>query len=534
MTPELPTRRQLINRFSVQWEPIAAYLTWQRNRIVTLMDHLIRGSLPFVKWSIAKLFFRQQASLPHAFDRNYPLLWLSGQDAWTLGDLIEGGLSVFGTTGSGKSTCIANLAASMLDAGYGGIVLTVTREDKAHWQWLARKTGRESSLILLSPGGPWRFNFLDHFHKQERFVENVVDLFLTVLEVGEREQRQGLDQPFWRDQQRTLLRNLVSLCSLALGRVSLPEMHGILKTAPQRPSDPEDVIWQSESYCYQLVNKLEYLPLSAAQKREAAMNRDYWFKEFAGLAERTRSVVVASVAALFDLFLRDPLYTLFCTETTITPEATHEGAVIVVDMPTLVDGVMARYCNVLMKYLWQRATQKREVGPHTRPVFCYSDENARHAVAADGHFSAISRRSRAINVILSQNYSGYIETMGKEAADTLLANYQCACYFCLDHITANYAANMIGKDWQERGYSGLSASGLGLPSLSQGESDRFEWTVPPIQFQLKKAVHPILQRRPSFFKMGAFSLIQAKTIYIHAYRSCFSLANRRQTSLTNH
>jgi hypothetical protein len=32
-------------------------------------------------------------------------------------------------------------------------------------------------------------------------------------------------------------------------------------------------------------------------------------------------------------FLKGPLHTLFCTETNIIPEITHEGAILIVDLP---------------------------------------------------------------------------------------------------------------------------------------------------------------------------------------------------------
>ena len=70
-------------------------------------------------------------------DRRALIKW-NNAEPWTIGDSFEG-VQVFGDTGSGKSSTSAKvLAASMLRAGYGGLVLTVKPEDSTDWkQWLA-------------------------------------------------------------------------------------------------------------------------------------------------------------------------------------------------------------------------------------------------------------------------------------------------------------------------------------------------------------------------------------------------------------
>lgn len=77
-----------------------------------------------------------------AYDVRTPLLRLSDRDVWTVRDSFEG-TQIFGATGSGKTSGSgATLARAFLKAGYGGLVLTVKREEAGQWrQWLAEAGG---------------------------------------------------------------------------------------------------------------------------------------------------------------------------------------------------------------------------------------------------------------------------------------------------------------------------------------------------------------------------------------------------------
>ena len=83
------------------------------------------------------------------WDDQRTLIKWNNREPWTIGDLFEG-VQVFGDSGSGKSSTSAKvLAASMLRAGYGGLVLTVKPEDSTDWkQWLV-ENGREQDGIFF-------------------------------------------------------------------------------------------------------------------------------------------------------------------------------------------------------------------------------------------------------------------------------------------------------------------------------------------------------------------------------------------------
>jgi len=86
--------------------------------------------------------------------------WGNGQ-AFRLTD-AQTGVSVFGATGSGKTSGVAkHLALGYLANDFGGLVLCAKKEERYQWQQWAKDAQREQDLIIVDASGRARFNFLD-------------------------------------------------------------------------------------------------------------------------------------------------------------------------------------------------------------------------------------------------------------------------------------------------------------------------------------------------------------------------------------
>jgi hypothetical protein len=82
-----------------------------------------------------------------------PLLDLSRHDLWTVRDACAG-ILIFVDTGSGKTSGSGqSIAAAMLRAGFGGLVLTIKGNETERWREYAARWGRESDLIVFSSEG---------------------------------------------------------------------------------------------------------------------------------------------------------------------------------------------------------------------------------------------------------------------------------------------------------------------------------------------------------------------------------------------
>lgn len=433
------------------------------------------------------------------FDLEQPLVSFSKHDAWRIKDACEG-THIFGATGSGKTTGSGQtIAKAFLRAGFGGLVLTAKPDECALWQRYARETGREESLIVVSPSQPYRFNFLDYEFRRPGvgagITQNLVSLFYNVIEAAERTSGQSNDR-FWRDAGKQLLSYAIDLLTIAKERVSLPELYDIITTAPQSMADINSEAWQAQSFCCKCLQEGEAKPKPPAVERDFAFAAKYWLAEFPQLAEKTRSIIVTSFTSMARELMSRSMYELFCSDTNIVPELTHEGVLMVIDLPVKEYSDAGRFAQLLFKYIWQRATERREVSINPRPVFLWADEAQFFTTDYDVMFQTTARSARAATVYLTQNLPIYYKLLGgadggKAAADALLGNFQTKIFHANgDQVTNQWAAELFAKNWQFRASTGLSESGgdTGSPfgggksQRSSTSSQMLEYEVLPREF----------------------------------------------------
>ena len=241
------------------------------------------------------------------------------ENFWCLKDAFEG-VQILGGTGSGKSSGSGQaLARAFLESNLGGLVLTAKTDEVLAWKEYARATGRETDLLIVEPGAPHRFNFLRYELKRPGagagHTENLVNLFSSVLEASERRQGQGGggDQ-YWQRTVKQLLRNAVDLAVLAADDLDLPSLYRIITSAPRSIAEAASAEWRKDSVCFTLIEVAEAKAAGKSRQSDFELTRDYFLREFPGLAVETRSVIVSTFTSMADCFLRGLLRDLFCTD----------------------------------------------------------------------------------------------------------------------------------------------------------------------------------------------------------------------------
>lgn len=368
----------------------------------------------------------------------HPLLMMTPHDPWTVADACEG-TQIFGATGSGKTSGSgAAIARAMLLAGFGGLVLTAKPDEKDLWKKHAEATGRAADVIVFGVDQPHRLNFLDYERErcQRRtggatITENLVALFGEVLEVVDRDGGGGRSSqdPFWARALRQLLRNAIDLSVLTNGSVALSDIAEVIMSAPTDPDDLLDPAWVANSVCCAWLMRARDRRLTGSERHDLNITAQYWLKEFPSFDERTRASIVSTFTTLADSMRRGQLRELFGTTTTLTPESTHDGRILIIDLPIKTFHELGRISQVIWKYLWQRATEARRVTPGSRPVFLWADEAQNFITAKDMDFQATARSSRACTIYLTQSLSTYLAVLGRDGeghavTDSFLGNLQ--------------------------------------------------------------------------------------------------------------
>lgn len=427
-------------------------------------------------------------------DLDKELYRFNGQHPFTIRQACEG-VQIFGGIGSGKTSGSgAGLARAFLRGGFGGLVLCAKNDEVETWQTYARETGRQDDLVIFDTGGDWVFPFL-HYEmtrpgKGAGFTENVVRLFMTVHEALSRRSGGGGD-PYWTSAMQQLIRNAVDLSIMATGSVSVPLMYDIVRSAPQSLEQKADPEWKANSKCCELLIEGNYKPLDRWAKFDFDAAASFWLREFPSISPKTRSGIISMFTTTADCFMRRPFRQLFSEvpenhDQICYPEFSQEGVIIILNLPVKEFGDAGRAAQVVYKYMWQQATERRNVKEHPRPVFLWVDEAQNFVTDYDMHFQATARSSRACTVYLTQNKPNYYAELGGEGSrarvDSLIGNLQTKIFHAnSDPETNNYAAEVIGKSWQTRKGDSMSFGGEAL-SMGSNRSESFDYDCPPQLF----------------------------------------------------
>lgn len=338
-------------------------------------------------------------------NRDRILLYFDGHP-WTIRDSFEG-THIFGSNGSGKSKGSGRaVAKALLKAGYGGLVLTVKADEADAWEAYMEEAGRAQDLIRVRPESRHRFNFLDHEATRSTrgagLTQNITSLFLEAMD----EPALRTTDPYWDNNMKKLLRHAVDVNRLATGRVSLESLNDIIVSAPT--SRRADV---SDSLCAKLLKQAlaRSSSLSADDRKDLERAISFFGREFPDISEKTRSIIVSCFTSKADELLRAPHRALFAEqgEPTFAPELSHQGKVIVLDLPIHTWGEAGRFAQRLYRCAWQRAANQRGAGEGHRPLFLWCDEAHHFLSDADETFVSTCRAYGVAVVALAQNLPNY-------------------------------------------------------------------------------------------------------------------------------
>ncbi|MDI7774686.1 TraM recognition domain-containing protein [Asticcacaulis sp. EMRT-3] len=414
-----------------------------------------------------------------------PLLRLSANDHFTLRDAVQG-VHIFGGIGSGKTSGSGKaLASAYLRAGFGGLVLAAKPDEVELWLKYAKANGRANSVVLFGDRGGGGFNFITYELARQGAdgMGSVVECLMRILDAARHTNPNASrgGEAFWEDATRQVLRNCLPILYAATGTVRIPDIIRFVASAPTSLAQIRDADWQQSSFMFQALRQARTAPVHALPEDEFDKAGSYWRDEYGQLDNKTRSNIAISLSTALDRFNRGRLYSAFCTETTLVPEMTFHGAIIIMDMSALTwneDGIIAQQ---LFKFMWQRAVLSRnglEDRHRERPVFLWADESQYFVNAFDTDYQSTCRSAKACTVFLTQSLPTYYAKMGgdnaKHKADMLLANFVTKIFHNnADPETNRWAADTIGRSIQRRGsYSEGQSSGYSH-GMNAGENRSF-------------------------------------------------------------
>jgi type IV secretory pathway TraG/TraD family ATPase VirD4 len=392
------------------------------------------------------------------------ILQLSKTDPIRFRDIIEGGLFVSGGLGSGKSsTVLFQLAMACLIAGFGFLVLTVKSDETAHWIEYAKKAGREKDLIIFNAESGLSFDPLAYLWRSggraAAHIETIVEAFTILMGVGKNHEHSSEAQYFEKAVEE-LLRAALVVLSNADEPISIISLHKLIASLPLEEGAVESKEWQTSSECSRILEQVKerYRSLSESSKSDLDVAVVHLLSKWASLDYRTRSNIESTWSGMASRFVYDPFRSLFCSgRFDFTPEKiTHEGKILIVDMPALEYGRhTSRVCQVLIKLIFQRAWSRHQYKPGCcNGAILFQDEFPFLMHRDEQHFHTVCRSSAVAPICACQN----ILTMAAEefgentpGSRTLgfLGLFGTKVFMANNEMQTNeYAASQIGREWR--------------------------------------------------------------------------------------
>ena len=161
---------------------------------------------------------------------------------------------------------------------------------------------------------------------------------------GTASQRGG--EVFWEDSARNTLRYALPLVYAAKGALTIPDILRFITTAPTSPEQAASREWQQNSFMFGILKVAAERPKVRISESTLRNIVNFWREQWPAIPEKTCGNIVITLTAALDRFNHGRLNRFFCGKTTVVPEMSFHGAVLVDAKPTLTwneDGVIAQH-----------------------------------------------------------------------------------------------------------------------------------------------------------------------------------------------
>ncbi|MGX9357506.1 type IV secretory system conjugative DNA transfer family protein [Roseobacteraceae bacterium S113] len=379
---------------------------------------------------------------------------------------------MLGGVGAGKTSGSGNaIARSYLRRGFGGLVLCAKKGEADRFAKLAAQEGRGQYVIRFDASGTHRLNIMDYtvatLDGGGGFDQNLSAALLAASEAARvvKHSGGGGDNPFFRDAAEELLLHALPLLKVTQPRLQLRDLMRMIDSTPRCPEEARSEEWQKTSFCAEVLLTCGALAEEGNKEAEriADEHADYFLERFSAMGDRTRSSIVATLTSTLSGLLTGKVHELFCTTSTVCPEMSMEGAIIILDMSVHEFGPVGAIMQAVFKSLWMKAIQQRKfVADKMRPCFLWADECQYFLTEQDAEFLSTSREYGACPVYLTQSLTTFYTAIGGNNAENngkrLMSMFQCRIFHAnTDHITNEFASQIIGKVKKQRISKGSSS-----------------------------------------------------------------------------
>lgn len=386
-----------------------------------------------------------------------PLFWWTKSDPLTVRDLLNGGIAIFGRTGSGKTSGSGRQIGKGIVGlrGSGGLILASKPEDREFWERIFADAGRARDLLIFEPSSPLKFNLLDSELKAGADTREITQLIMTIGETLERNSSSAgrENDAFWEALKGRQIYNAVEIVKKATGRVTAFDLQRFIVGAANSPEELNSPAWQG-GFHNQCLHLARYAHKTPAEQHDFELAGSFWVKEYPVMDQKPRSSSLADVMNVLHVFCSGEVRQLLSDKTNVSPEVMEQGKWVLVNMPIPKYGAAGAFVNGAWKYAVQRHILRRHALHEANPIVIWCDEYQNFVNGFDSQFLAECRSHRGAMVVLTQGINSLYSTMagetGKHQANALLTNFGAAKIFHAlgDNESSTYESSLVGRSLQ--------------------------------------------------------------------------------------
>lgn len=351
-------------------------------------------------------------------------------------------------------------------------------------------------------------------------VFNLSNLFMEIYKMGNRFSGGGGGDKdrYWDNALKRSLNRMILLLKASDELLTIDNMVKIMASIPDEDfakeqeyfTSDEWTNWYQKSYCVECMMNAQGAKAEARNRFDELLEQEafseeeqeelegllstvpvlesdyenlksYFYREFAGADEKTRSIVRESFLGLAEPFTMGILKKYFAGDLTIRPEMCwEEGKIIILNFSVKEYLDSGMYAQGIFKLMWQQAIERRKVKIHPLPCFLWVDESQYFVNEYDTIFQTTARSSRAATVFITQNISNYYSQMGgassKSKVDSLLGNLSTKIFHANnDAVTNEWASNTIGKHIKKLTTKSENRKKYALTTDSVGTGESYQY-----------------------------------------------------------
>ena len=314
----------------------------------------------------------------------------------------------------------------------------------------AKKNNRLDDIILIEPGGKYKYNPLNKPRLKASVLANRLKTILLLFSPNNSES-------YWLDKAEQILEECIKLCRLYNnGYVTFEEIHKLVTTP---------------NYYIEKIEILRNLFLNQKFNHEEMYNLlsslNFFEKEFSQLDTRTLSILKSEITRITNCFLSD--YDAFNTFNPSQKEENfpgfealiNSGKIVVLNMNISQYRNLSKIIAAYLKLDFQTEVLSRlATQENFRKVAFICDEYHEYVTTNDADFFAQCREAKCINILATQSYSSLLNTLKDETTlKVLIQSLVNKLWFRTDDsFTIEIVQKQIGKEEKAKTSTTISES----------------------------------------------------------------------------